>query len=287
MDTRQPQNDAKKLERAKAKAEYKELSKEIHQDSDLAGRLKTVKNSLTRADELYSKVKKNLGGSAADAKFIRETVELASRTSKLININTKPFEIRNIIKKIKRDKGTDFKKFVTNHYCASTLRMAPTFRFFYGIIKTENLIITKRKRRVHERIVETKAITATERNIKVDMQDSTPKEVEHIYSEIRKIAKNKNNTVPFFETLVDPDSFSQTVENIFHASFLVKEGQLGLKPDKEKKVVLTVGKEKNNQVEGTQSIFSFSMKDYKNWISSHKIKQRAFNPRVDDINDRN
>lgn len=279
-------NEKKKLERAKAKAEYKELSKETHKEADLAGKLKTVKINLNRADELYVAVRKNLGGSAADARFIRDTIELASTTSKSININTKPFEIKNIIKKMKIDLRDDFRKEVATNYCAATLRMAPTFRFMYGIIKTENVIVPKKRRKVAEKLVETKAITATERNIKVDMQDSTPREVEHIYSEIQKIV-TKNNIVPFFETLVDPKSFSQTVENIFHASFLVKEGKLGLKAENDKKIVLTVPIEKKNQVGGTQSIFSFSMKDYKNWISSYKIKQRAFNPRVDDHDDRN
>lgn len=285
MDKR-PQTEKRKLrnrERTEAKAEYKELAsrtRSVDRDTDLANKLKIVKSNLKRGDELYTKVRKHLGGSAADARFIKETVELASRTSKLLNINTKPFDLKRIIKSLRRQCREDlnFNRHIANEYSNLVLRVPPTFRFFYGAIKTESLVIKKRKQRVVERLVETQAVTATERNVDTNMQDTTPKEVEHIYKEIKKIAKD-DKSVPFFRTLVDPKSFSQTVENIFHASFLVKEGQLGLKSDRNKNIVLTLEDKGQDSKSGCQSIFSFSMEDYKKWISQYDIKTRSFNPR--------
>ena len=60
-----------------------------------------------------------------------------------------------------------------------------------------------------------------------DEVESTTKDVQNIFKHLRRICAAKGR-VNFFNFLVDPDSYGQTVENIFHFDFLVKDGRAGI-----------------------------------------------------------
>jgi hypothetical protein len=44
---------------------------------------------------------------------------------------------------------------------------------------------------------------------------------------------NAVQPIPFFQFIMNPDSFSQTVENLFYLAFLVKDGKVALEMDDE------------------------------------------------------
>lgn len=71
--------------------------------------------------------------------------------------------------------------------------------------------------------------------------------------------------------LCNPRSFTQTVENIFHFSFLIKKGQASIKVDDARglggrKAGLLIGPEKPIQDEGVvnkQAVLTFTMRDWR------------------------
>ena len=54
-------------------------------------------------------------------------------------------------------------------------------------------------------------------------------------SESLKICNNRE-PINFFRFIIDPDSFGKSVENLFHASFLIKEGRAGIRVKKKEDI---------------------------------------------------
>jgi hypothetical protein len=80
--------------------------------------------------------------------------------------------------------------------------------------------------------------------------DDSQGTVERI-GEIDKILKKEKKT-NFFDFVVDSESFTQTVENMFHLSFLVKEGLASFEVDEHNDVIVE-SREKPKQDESSQS----------------------------------
>lgn len=95
----------------------------------------------------------------------------------------------------------------------------------------------------------------------------------------------KNPGVCGVELLFNPKSFTQTVENIFHYSFLVKQGQAGLTIKNEQEIAegMTIPggpcviyyKSDDNKAHPppTQAIVSLTMKDWRDMIQAYEVEQ--------------
>lgn len=282
--------ETRRLRRASAMAQYKSLTKELmdkHKDGDLAQVQEKIKEDLAKCAELYPIVRKKLDGTAADSKHLRELMKVCQETSKKINSNTRPFCMRTQIDKMMRsltDNGhrasrLEFTRYLVENHVSEIIRCAPTFEFFYGAIKCEQQEQKEKVVRNREKIVIKDAVSAKERDIEMDVeQDSTPKEVEFIKEQVDRLIESNPGGVPFFPTIVDPESFTKTVENIFHISFLLKESKVGIVKDESRGPIL-VGAEQNIQKGRNESILSFTMADYQSWISDMNIRERAFDSR--------
>jgi hypothetical protein len=62
----------------------------------------------------------------------------------------------------------------------------------------------------------------------IEKQEDGVEETVHYIMNVVSIAyrQNKNKPISYFELVINPDSFGATVENIFHVSFLVKDGYI-------------------------------------------------------------
>jgi len=109
------------------------------------------------------------------------------------------------------------------------LKRTPTISFMYGPLEIEQTVVRKeRQRREREKIGE-KVVPEEVKDTQMDqeaLEKATSKRVEDLRGYLEKAKQ-----IDFVKFVVDPQSFSQTVENIFHYSFLIKDGQAAFKLD--------------------------------------------------------
>lgn len=175
-------------------------------------------------------------------------------------------------------RSEDWVKFGAQH--GHIQRLTPSFHFLFGSVEPQP--IEKKERSKRQRIVkkpETEAVRPENVDPKENQHDL---EVEYLARKIKKLHKLNKKPMPFFPVVVDPDSFSHTVENIFHASFLAKDGHL--KMEKEEEVViepdLTQGNRRSSRnvaedANHHQTCLSFSMQDWQKWVAKYQIEKAA------------
>ena len=105
----------------------------------------------------------------------------------------------------------------------------------------------------------------------------------------RKVSKNRN--INMFEAVVDPKSFTQTVENVFALTFLVKDGLAQVKVEDDQ-VPRLQSLNKNNPTEvkapsngDSQFIATFSYEDWQRIQEEFNIERGLLEHRVDTIYD--
>uniref|UniRef100_A0A8B9PA40 Non-structural maintenance of chromosomes element 4 n=1 Tax=Apteryx owenii TaxID=8824 RepID=A0A8B9PA40_APTOW len=82
---------------------------------------------------------------------------------------------------------------------------------------------------------EKRAMPAQLKKMEESHQEATEKEVERILGLLQTHFKNDPDIpISFFDLVIDPNSFARTVENIFHVSFIIRDGFARLKLDEDK-----------------------------------------------------
>lgn len=275
--------ESKRQKQMRIEADYKRIAEQLQQvgrDEDPEVIQNMVTEHLGKTDELYKHVKKKLTGSAADARHMKNLIQLSTATAKRINTPVR-FDVGRALRDLKREHGDQLQNVLMKECVLKCFMAAPTFEFFYGAIKKEGLEIKQRRKRARVSTEDrnVSSARAMERNIATECeQDTTPKEVEAIHAKIKQLTmEGPRREVGLIPTLVDPNSFPQTVENIFHMAFLIKEGKVGVKKGVNNKPVLTYDHSGESQSQptqrrdkSTQSILSFSMADYNKWVASQR-----------------
>ncbi|XP_055483878.1 EP300-interacting inhibitor of differentiation 3 [Psammomys obesus] len=164
------------------------------------------------------------------------------------------------------------------------MQRAETFHFIFGSFKAER---SARKPRLdhHKRAckMEENGDMPTKLR-KLDMhanQETTEKEVERILGLLQTyFQKYPDTPVSYFEFVIDPNSFSRTVENIFYVSFIIRDGFARIRLDQDRLPILEptnvnqVGEENDSCSYGRkQGVISLSLQDWKNIVSTFEISE--------------
>ncbi|XP_045409025.1 EP300-interacting inhibitor of differentiation 3 [Lemur catta] len=166
----------------------------------------------------------------------------------------------------------------------SWIVQAETFHFIFGSFKPEP---SAPKRRLEHQ----KKVRKIEENgdmptklRKLDLnsnQEATEKEVERILGLLQTYFRKYPDTpVSYFEFVIDPNSFSRTVENIFYVSFIIRDGFARIRLDQDRLPILEpininqMDEENDPSSHGRkQGVISLSLQDWKNIVATFEISE--------------
>jgi hypothetical protein len=165
---------------------------------------------------------------------------------------------------------------------------APVFRYMHGAYKfvqsepvpaAETPARKKRSRLVVSPTKTQASVIRSEESLQKVDKDKTVIEVENLQTRIEQMfADNGQKPIPYLSIIVDRADYGKTVENVFHFSFLVKEGYQKIVMYKGissvEPVEEEVRKELRQNGECRQVIFSFSQKDWEEW--RQKVKKPEY-----------
>ncbi|NXU54592.1 NSE4A protein, partial [Turnix velox] len=116
-------------------------------------------------------------------------------------------------------------------------RRAPSFHYMLGSFSSDPPVPKQRVERQKKasKGEQKQAMPAQLKKMEESHQEATEKEVERILGLLQTHFKNDPDTpISFFDLVIDPNSFARTVENIFHVSFIIRDGFAKIKLDDDK-----------------------------------------------------
>eukprot|EP01090_Pellita_catalonica_P000989 TRINITY_DN10719_c0_g1_i1.p1 TRINITY_DN10719_c0_g1~~TRINITY_DN10719_c0_g1_i1.p1 ORF type:complete len:278 (+),score=60.69 TRINITY_DN10719_c0_g1_i1:182-1015(+) len=106
-------------------------------------------------------------------------------------------------------------------------KITPQMNSLYGSLDIQPRETRERKRFAKEKLAK-KIVPEEVKDTQSRAEMETSRRVE-----VMKARLNQSQKLPFFKFIIDPDSYSRTVENLFHLSFLVKDGQAAVAAEKQ------------------------------------------------------
>uniref|UniRef100_A0A1A7Z1Z7 Non-structural maintenance of chromosomes element 4 n=1 Tax=Iconisemion striatum TaxID=60296 RepID=A0A1A7Z1Z7_9TELE len=163
-------------------------------------------------------------------------------------------------------------------------KTAPSFHYMMGSFHAEPpppKQRTERQRRAPNK--EAKRIMPTQlKRMEESHQEATEKEVERILGYLKSYYQVDSSSISYYEFVIDPNSFSRTVENIFHTSFLIRDGLARMYLDDDKLPCIQPVEEGEIEDASTstrnQCIVSISPKIWKELIDVFEIKETIIPP---------
>ncbi|XP_005401974.1 PREDICTED: non-structural maintenance of chromosomes element 4 homolog A [Chinchilla lanigera] len=207
----------------------------------------------------------------------------------LTHMGVNPLEAEELIRD---EDSSDFEFIVYDSWKISgktaenTFNKTHTFHFLLGSIQGESPVPKPRiDRPKRVRIIqEETTMPAQLKSMGECHQEATEKEVERILGLLQTYFREDPDTpISFFDFVVDPQSFSRTVENMFHVSFIIRDGFARVRLDRDRLPVIepanegTEGIDHNTQVRN-QSVIALSYRDWEEIVKTFEISEPLIPP---------
>lgn len=176
-------------------------------------------------------------------------------------------------------------------FSQSFLKKSPALHFMGGSFERGDVVKKPVARQQRERRDNEpgKATELRQVESSSDMQkrESTTKEVESVLKTLHQVYESNGKCqICYFEFVVNPSSFGQTVENIFYVSFLAKDGYIRIFLDEDNLPVIEPVEpdERENQPDShkarQQMVVAITPKEWKELVQTFQITEPLIKTRV-------
>ncbi|GLV31586.1 Non-SMC element 4 [Carabus blaptoides fortunei] len=287
------------------KLEYRDLldraeTLQENEDNDFEASV-AVDEILMKANELFkdSNVKDRIRNTyevLLDARVIATSSDILLNVTEGIDCTVEAYDLdqfaRRIRSKILLRESDDREENSEEEYNWSnlfpvvrkTVKYPPTFSCFYGPLGNSAVETTppkERKVRVVNKKLDQGPRKEPEKITKVDTEEGSVDDIVKyvIHALNKEYEESGGEPVDYFKFVIDPTDFSTTVENMFHASFLVRDGRAKIISDDHGNLSLIptssaeIKKTKKEAVNYKQNILSLDVKTWKEAVKKYNIKE--------------
>ncbi|XP_061646941.1 non-structural maintenance of chromosomes element 4 homolog A [Phyllopteryx taeniolatus] len=297
--------------RREIRCKYRDLIDAVHRNREdlLSPSNNKLTEVLEEADKLFVNVRQT-SEAVLDSKFVAVATDLNNERASLMRDEDSSFDFTVFAEHLlsfmglnRLETGKKEQRDQVSGYLPSDawqrlargaencFRTAPTFHYMLGSFHAEPPPPKQKMARQRKPpSKEAKRIMPTQlKKLEEAEQEATEKEVERILGWLKGYhQKDPLSPIPYYEFVIDPDSFSRTIENIFHTSFLVRDGlaQIGL--DRDKLPYIAPVEEEAMEIDAGGSdnrnacIVSMSPKMWKEFIDALDIRGAMIPPRNTD-----
>ncbi|KAJ2847731.1 hypothetical protein J3B02_004102 [Coemansia erecta] len=192
-------------------------------------------DDLERANSLFNRVKSTTEG-ILDSRFLILSADIGAQRAHQMRIDSAAFDSLEYIDRVRellivrgpggvdeqQEAGTDWTR--VGLVAQRFTRAAPRFSCIYGPLMTERKerkrVERKQTDRSRQTAVRESRIESVDENDIKRQENQTTKLVRKVHSLLTKIGP-----INLFHLVINPESFAQSVENIFFVSFLIRDGK--------------------------------------------------------------
>jgi len=212
-----------------------------------------------------------------DARVLKQLSRLCRTQAEQMSANITQFNQQEFAEKLMANMGgggiSRRKWVILGTQVKSMFKRSPCLTYLYGALDTTPPPPKERKEREPRATQATrvKDLVATKDTIMQEVEASdnqTEQLVQHVFKCLVAVwREGGKRPVNLFRFVIDPNSFGATIENLFHVSFLVKEGKVDIKVDEDLglPVIIPVGKARQGeggQERKNQVVMNICMEDW-------------------------
>jgi len=171
----------------------------------------------------------------------------------------------------------------------SMFRKSPTFTYMFGALDSvppepKEKKQKETKSRQATKVADLKETQAAEQKETESSANVTDQIVTHVFKcLVRKFKENNRMPINYFKFVINPNCFGSSIENMFHVSFLIKDGRASVQicQDTGIPVIAPIGQKQmqtqRQEHSKNQVVLSFNMCDWNKLIRKYEINETMIN----------